>query len=155
MSFASEIINATAAIIEALTPVTDPDVSYEWLDVLTAMQAEDDPQGHRSFTVTWSEGFVIEPFTGQFQRMVVTRGLDISIVYRIEGRSPRELEPQITEDGDQIAWALINPTNKPTLTGMQFIQYSRELNISVQPSDSGASLIMTITVPVQYRSTKY
>jgi len=157
MSAHSEILDAAAAIIEALTPLTDqdPQNGFERLEVGTIAEAEEMPNAHRMFSVRFSQGRSIDPFTGQFSRMVVNRGIDISIIYMIQGRTPREIEPVIGEDGDQILWALINPLNRPTLTDAQFIEFSREATESIDLSDSGASLIVTHTVPIMYRLEKY
>lgn len=157
MSYHEEILASVASIIEGLTPLSnaDEDAGFVELDRLTPEEAENDPKGHRAFDVKWSNGMIIAPFTGQFQKMVSTRGIDIMIIYRIEGRVPREVEAEIAEDGDQIAWALIDPLNKPTLTGAQFIQYMPDITQTTEQGETAAALRTIITVPVQYRSNKY
>jgi len=157
MSVHSDILDAAAAIIEGLTPLTDqgPDDKFERLETASFDEAEKMPNSHRMFSVRFSQGRSVDPFTGQWSRMVVTRGVDISIIYRIRDRVPREIEPVIGEDGDQILWALITPANKPTLTGAQFIQFAPEATEEVALSASGASLIVTHTVPIHYRLERY
>jgi hypothetical protein len=153
----SEMLDATAAIVTALTPKTDQDPEDGFLRVETGTidDAEDHANSHRMFSVRFSHGRSIDPFTGQLSRMVVRRGVDIAIIYRIQDRTPREIEPVIGEDGDQILWALIDPTNKPTLTGAQFGQFRPEATENIELSASGKSLIVTHTVPIWYRLEKY
>lgn len=157
MSYHKQILDGTAAIIEAIVPLTDnePNKRFKRLNRQTIEEAEDQPSGHRMFSVKWSDGFAIRPFTGQYEQMVIERGIDITIVYRIQDRAEREIEPVIMEDADQIGWALTNPVNRLSLTGAEFISYIETMNNQVTPSESGGSLLLTITVPILYRSSKY
>jgi len=157
MSVHSDILDHTADLVESLVPLTDQDAqdAYMRLDSLTVAEAEQLPNAHRSFSVLFSAERLSDPFTGQFSRLVMTRGVNISIIYQIRDRTQQQIEPVIAEDGDQLHWKLIDPLNKPTLTGAQFIQYADVQETSIARSESGASLIVTHTVPVQYRLDKY
>jgi hypothetical protein len=157
MSVHSDILDHTADLIESLVPLTDKDAedAFMRLDSLTVEEAEKLPNAHRGFSVLFSAERVSDPFTGQFSRLVMTRGVNISIIYQIKDRTQQQIEPVIAEDGDQIHWKLIDPQNKPTLTGAQFIQYADQQETSIARSESGASLIVTHTVPIMYRLEKY
>jgi len=159
MSLHKDILDGVAAVLAALTPLSDPQFRFTRLESMTTEDADDAPEAHRMFGLGWTGRREILPWTGHFHQAVFKRDMAITVIYRVEDRDPRQVEDTIAEDGDQIAWALMNPANRldlaaSTPTG-QHVSCVPEASEAINYDGAGGSLTVVHTVSVLYRITKY
>jgi hypothetical protein len=158
MSLHADLLDKVQAILEGLTPLSDQRYRFQRLEALNPEQADDAPEAHRMFSLSWTGERTILPWTGQFVQAVFRRVLAITIIYRVE-RDQREIESILAEDGDQIAWALMNPANRADLSAStptgQHVQFDPQASETINYDGAGGSLTVTHTVAALYRITRY
>ena len=152
-----EILTNTAALIEAIVPAGDPEHPFERLKHMDMNDAPRVDRAHRKFTVMFGDRYEIRPFTGHYSEATFLRQIAVTIIYRVPGRDPFEIDAIIADDLDRIVWALQCVSDYPEVAAGgsspagKVVRRDLAGGISLDTDASDGAVIAGLLFDIEYR----
>jgi len=104
--------------ISALRPTVEPGLLYVRAENVEPDKMPPVDQSHRKFWIHWGDDWQWDHSTGYTHQLVVMIPMYIQVLYRVQGRDRQEVEKNIRDEIDEIAWSLLFSQNYPIAAGV-------------------------------------